>query len=259
MNTATDAVDRSFNFRPLTEVRAIFEFAACYAYMPVLKCLAQKGDGHSVLALPPFMSDDKLTSPLRSFLQSLGYDAHGWEQGRNDGFDDEVFAELVETIESLANEQGNKVSLIGHSLGGIYARVLAHEIPHAVRQVILLGTPFNINAETSYQLPVRKMYERMNPKDRTSKLLKKNIKRGATVVPSTAIYSEGDGFVPWQFCVDEEDALTENIRVPGSHIGMPFNPAILYAIADRLAQPEDDWQPFDKDGLRGLIYGTPSN
>lgn len=254
MGSTADAIEYPSGLAPLLEVRVILEVLSCFAYLPLLKKIAPKGDGHPVLTLPPFMSDDKFMSPMRGYLESLGYAASGWEQEQNTGFDDAKFKALVRRVTRLAESRGASVSLIGHSLGGIYARLLAHEIPDAIRQVIYLGSPFNISDEASAELPIRKIYERINPQD-VSDLMKGAGDKGATPMPSTAIYSEGDGFVPWRCCVDEVDENTENIRVPGSHTGMPFNLPILYAVADRLSQPVDAWQPFSFHGLRQYVYG----
>ena len=79
-------------------------------------------------------------------------------------------------------------------------------------------------------------------------------------VPSTSLYSERDGLAPWPFCLDRRDHSSENVRVPGSHAGMPFNPLMYYIIADRLAQPRGGWQPFQLSHgpIRGLYRHTCS-
>ena len=70
----------------------------------------------------------------------------------------------------------------------------------------------------------------------------------------TAIYTKGDGVVAWQNCREEDTPTSENIEVYGSHVGLGVNPAVLYAVADRLAQPQDNWLPFQRTGLKGLVY-----
>lgn len=258
MSSRADTIDRTSGLGPLLEARALFEVTSCIASMPVLKLLAPRGDGHPVLTLPAFLSDDTFMGTMLKFLRSLDYDAFGWGHGRNTGYDENKFAELVRRVDRTAAKNRKKVSLIGHSLGGIYARLIAHEVPHAVRQVIYLGAPFNINNDNSTDLPVRWLYEKLNGAKTREHLTQSGLDRGATAMPSTAIYSEGDGIVPWRFCVDEEDAATENLRIVGSHTGMPFNLSILYAIADRLSQPEDDWRPFAVRGLWRHLYGAQS-
>ena len=73
-------------------------------------------------------------------------------------------------------------------------------------------------------------------------------------VPSTAVYSRTDGIVDWRSCLEPAAPETENVEVAGSHCGLGVNPLALYAIADRLAQPEGDWRPFEPEGLLGLLY-----
>lgn len=258
MSSSADTIDRTSGLGPLLEARALFEYTSCIASMPLLKLISPKGDGHPVLTLPAFLSDDTFMGTMLSFLRSLNYDAFGWNNGRNTGYDEDKFAGLVRKVERTAKRSGEKVSLIGHSLGGIYARLIAHEVPHAVRQVIYLGAPFNIDDDNSADLPVRWLYEKLNGAKTREHLTQSDLKSGSTAMPSTAIYSEGDGIVPWRFCIDEEDDVTENLRIVGSHVGMPFNLSILYAIADRLSQPEDDWRPFAARGLWQHIYGAQS-
>jgi hypothetical protein len=73
-------------------------------------------------------------------------------------------------------------------------------------------------------------------------------------VPSTAIWSRGDGIVAWQNCVEPMGAMSDNIEVHGSHCGLGVNPAVLYAVADRLALPEGEWRPFERSGMRTWFY-----
>ena len=80
----------------------------------------------------------------------------------------------------------------------------------------------------------------------------------APKVPTTAVYSRTDGICAWQNCIEEETDLTENIEVKASHCGLGHHPAVVYAIADRLSQPEGAWQKFDRGGVRAMIYPKPS-
>ena len=67
-------------------------------------------------------------------------------------------------------------------------------------------------------------------------------------VPSTSIYSRSDGIVAWRSCLEVGAPLCENIEVRSSHCGMGHHPAVLLVIAERLAQPEGAWRPFDPRG-----------
>ena len=74
-------------------------------------------------------------------------------------------------------------------------------------------------------------------------------------VPCTSIYSRSDGIVSWEACREEPSGQTENIEVPATHLGMIVNPLVLWAVADRLAQAEGEWSPFDREGWHGMVYG----
>ena len=76
-------------------------------------------------------------------------------------------------------------------------------------------------------------------------------------VPSTAIYSRTDGVVPWRCSLEQPAEFTENIRVESSHCGLGHNPMVLWAIADRLAQREGEWRPFQRTSWRRILYRQP--
>jgi pimeloyl-ACP methyl ester carboxylesterase len=239
----------------LTELpRALVEFGSLGLAAPILAG-APRGDGHPVLVLPGFVTTDISTAPLRRFLRGLGYDAHAWELGRNLGpkaigrEGEKLIARLCEIHETT----GQKVSLIGWSLGGVMARQLSRRAPEAVRQVISLGSPFTghphaTNVWRTYQILTG---QRIDDPETRVQLTESAL---PPPVPATAIYSREDGVVAWQNCVEPQAPETDNIEVHGSHCGLGVNPAVLYAVADRLAQPEGDWHPFQRGGLRSLVY-----
>ena len=239
--------------RMALELRAPWELGAGLAALPLLS-LAPKGDGHPVIVFPGLIASDASTELLRRYLKSRGYDAQRWEQGRNLGPRPGVLSACARQVETLSQRHGRKVSLIGWSLGGIYARETAKQLPDHVRSVITLGTPFTghpraTNAWRVYELASG---ERVDNTPREWPRL-----REAPPVPTTSIYSRSDGVVAWQCSVQPEGREVENIEVEASHIGLGVHPAVLYAIADRLAQPEGKWQPFDRTGVRALVYRDP--
>jgi dienelactone hydrolase len=234
--------------------RAMLELSALSATAPLLARAAQ-GDGHAVLVLPGFTASDRSTSLLRRYLKHLGYDAQGWDLGRNlgpksIGHEGEVLAELVERMH---RGRGEKISLIGQSLGGVMAREVAREFPDLVRQVITLGSPFGGNPRANN---VWRIYERMTGDNIRSGDIEKRVARArvAPPVPTTAIFSKTDGIVAWESCVEVAGKQIDNIEIQGSHCGMSVHPAALYAIADRLAQADDSWKPFDRTGWRAGLY-----
>ena len=234
--------------------RALAELGSLPLASPLLYS-APRGDGHPVLVLPGFVTTDISTGVLRRYLDRLGYDAHAWELGRNlgpraIGVQGERLIERLDTVHALT---GKTVSLIGWSLGGVMARQVARRRPDAVRQVITLGSPFAGDPRASN---VWRTYEKLTGQKIGDKGTQEQLRESAIAppVPSTAIYSKGDGIVAWQNCVEPEAALTDNIEVFGSHCGLGVNPAVLYAIADRLAQPDGAWTPFERSGLRAIVY-----
>lgn len=238
-----------------TEVqRALLELSSLPLAAPLLANVPH-GDGHPVLVIPGFTASDRSTGILRRYLTHLDYDAHTWDLGRNLG-PRSIGADgqhLAARLREIHHRTGRTISLVGWSLGGVMARQLSRLAPDAVRQIITLGSPFGGDPRATNVL---KMYERMTGhriKDpKTQRDLAES--RKAPPVPSTAIYTRGDGIVAWQNCVEPESPTTDNIEVHGSHCGLGVNPAVLYAIADRLAQDEGHWRPFDRTLLRSAIY-----
>lgn len=240
----------------LTELpRALAEFGSLAWSAGALLASAPRGDGHPVLVLPGFMTSDTSTRVLRRFLRTTGHDAHTWNLGRNlgpraIGHDGE---HLVARLREIHDATGQTISLVGWSLGGVMARLLARKAPDAVRQVITLGSPFAGSPRTT---KVWKLYELMSGTkidDAQTRAHMADVSAPPSV-PCTAIFSKTDGVVAWQSCREVETAIAENIEVRGSHIGLGVNPSVLYAIADRLAQPEHRWQPFNRSGVKGLMY-----
>ncbi len=142
----------------LLETRALFELGAAATTAPVLRRLA-RGDGHAVLVLPGFLTDDRATSSLRYVLRGQGYQVHGWELGRNLGPTVDTVTGLRDRLTAIADRSGATVSLVGMSLGGMYARRLAQRCPELVRQVVSLGSPFRMTPE--HRSTVSGVVERM--------------------------------------------------------------------------------------------------
>lgn len=240
------------------EMRAVWEFGALLPAWPLL-ARAPRGDSHHVMVFPGLSANDVSTMPLRLYLQSLKHTPWGWEQGFNlgprPGVLDEAKDHLVRTFEAT----GRKVSLIGWSLGGVYARELAKEMPHMVRSVITLGTPF---AGSHKSTNVWRIYELASGRSVEREASNYDLP-AAPPVPTTSIYSRSDGVVAWQGSVQslsKANPHTENIEVMASHLGLGFNPSAWWAVADRLAQPEGGWKPFareDRGRVHGLIYPDP--
>jgi pimeloyl-ACP methyl ester carboxylesterase len=222
---ATRAGDRLWS-----EQRAVWELGAFGASLPWFSLLP-RGDGHPVLVLPGFGGTDQSTVPLRRVLGSLGHDVHGWGLGRNQGPDRELLEAMAARLKDLYRREGRPVSLVGWSLGGVYARGLARHAPHQVRQVVTLGSPFR-GWEAARGL-------------------------APPPVPLTAIFSKTDPIVEWTAASEPGGPKRESIEVRGSHLGLGHNPAVVVAVADRVAQKDGEWKPFRPPAMvRHLFPGS---
>lgn len=215
------------------------------------------GDGHPVLVLPGFIASDISTSKLRLFINNLGYDALSWDLGRNHG-KVETLELLSKRIEQIYTERQEKISIVGWSLGGIFARQLAKSHPEKIRQVITMGSPFRGITQPNN---VSWLYNIISGGKRVVDLdpeLLADIPKPAPV-PTTAIYSKEDGVVPWEACTEAEtDALHQNVQVHGSHLGMGVNPAVLKIIAQQLKYSKEDWKYFEPENYWDDLLFYPS-
>ena len=235
------------------EGRAMFEWASFGLAWPWLKT-APRGDGHPVLVLPGLIAGDRSTYPLRRFLSHLGYQAYPWRQGLNFGPRDHVVKGLVDHIRGIQKEHGQKVSLIGWSLGGAMANALALRMPERIRQVVTLGSPLSGHPKGTNAWRIFEMVSGFRADD--ERLME--LVEGKPTVPTTSIMSKTDGIVNWRMSLAQESAIAENIEVSATHMGMGANPVVLWIIANRLAQTEGQWQPFKADhALHSLLYRDP--
>jgi pimeloyl-ACP methyl ester carboxylesterase len=238
----------------LSEVRGILEFNASLLLSPLLM-RAPRGDGHPVLALPGFLASDLSMVPLRRYLTELGYDTQAWRMGRNTGGVAKMRAALRDRLAGIHADTGRKVSIIGWSLGGVYARDLALQAPEMVRSVVTLASPFanDIRATNATRL-----YEVLSGEVVGDNPELVQAIAGDLPVPATSIYSKSDGIVNWRTCLLRPSDMAENIEVHfASHVGIGVNPAALWAIADRLAQREGEFHPFDRSGPFAIAYAPP--
>jgi pimeloyl-ACP methyl ester carboxylesterase len=209
------------------------------------------GDGHPVIVYPGLGASDISTLALRGFLARHGYTPYGWDQGFNLGPREGVIDQCTRQLEQVTLLHGTQASLVGWSLGGIYAREMAKECTDRVRCVVTLGTPFTGHPKATNAWRFYEMVSGHSPHDET--LLAQV--RKPPPVPTTSIFSKTDGIVAWQCSINPpEHAHTENIEVHASHVGMGMNPMALYALVDRLRQAPARWRRFDVQGARRWFF-----
>jgi dienelactone hydrolase len=257
MTGVADGGEETGRLRPpglgllLAEVRGIFEFNASLMMSPFL-LRAPRGDGHPVLTLPGFLASDVSMAPMRRYLTEIGYDAHAWRMGRNTGGLGRLRTALRSRLAEIYQASGRRVSIVGWSLGGVYARDLALHAPHMVRYVVTLGSPF---ADDIRATNATRLYEALSGETVDANPELREALAGDLPVPTTSIYSRADGVVNWQTCRLRPSNTAENIEVYlASHIGLGVNPAALWAIADRLAQSEGQFSQFDRSGPFAIAY-----
>lgn len=232
VRTALETISLSFSYRKLME-------------------LTPESKSRPILVIPGFGGHDLTTNILRTFLDKKGHATYGWSGGFNTGLSVESFVHLEARFSEILNiHKGQKITLIGHSLGGIFARELARAFPSHVELVITKGSPFAAgNQPNSVNSIVRRAFELANGKDNPFMNNKEFIAEAKRPppVPTTSIYSETDGVVNWQTCLNPRRAKAENVEVEGSHCGLVVNTSALIVVADRLATMDrTNWKPFDR-------------
>jgi pimeloyl-ACP methyl ester carboxylesterase len=198
------------------------------------------GDGHGVLLLPGFLAPDRALEPLARVLRRLGYRTYRSGLNPNPGPTPATVRLLRRRVPEVLAQTRGAITLIGQSLGGIYAREIARWYPSQVRMVITLASPFRDPDHTRVRRMAGALRRWWGPEGRRS--------AGSLCrplpVPTTSIYSRTDGIVPWQACLERWGPRRENIEVDTSHYGMALHPSVIRIVADRLAIPRGQWYPY---------------
>lgn len=201
---------------------------------------ACRSDGSPILIIPGFATTDRSTFILRVYLAWLGYRVHGWGMGRNLGAKTIGLhnERLIKRLDEVYQQSGEKVTLIGWSMGGIMARMISRVRPEQVRLIVTLGAPFSGNP---FANSAWKLYERLSGHSLSHPIARTQIAESKLPppVPSVSLFSKSDGVVAWQSCLEPDHSHTINIEVKSAHCGFGFAPAVLRIVADRLARPMD--------------------
>jgi pimeloyl-ACP methyl ester carboxylesterase len=233
--------------------RCAGDLAGITALWPLLAAVP-RGDGHAVLVLPGWLTADVSTALLRRYLRLLGYRVHGWQRGVNRGPTLGSVAALRGRLGDLSADSG-PVTVIGWSLGGLYALELARRHPAQVRQVITLGTP--VVPRTRAMSRISHAVDRLGRPTACAPAPRIWHEAGSVRSPVTSVYSRTDAVVAWQRCLLSRSGRRQNIEVRGSHLGLGHNVAVLYLLADRLALPADRWRPFKPAAFIRPLFPRP--
>ena len=205
----------------------------------------RSGDGHPVLIFPGLAADGSSVAPLREHCRALGYEAFDWGRGFNTGPQGDLdawLAELANHVSSLLAGHAKPATLIGWSLGGLYAREVAKLMAPRLRQVITIGTPFNATADHSH---VGWLYRAVGGAGPAIDAALSRRLRTPPPLPTTSIYSRSDGIVAWQTCRHHPRAKqAQDIEVQSSHIGMGWNRNVLQVVQDRLLPSNGPWRRY---------------
>jgi hypothetical protein len=213
----------------LGESRVMVEAARALAtWITDSKTTAARGP---VLVIPGLLATDASTWPLRRRLADRGFDVYPWELGVNRGPRPGVLRRLAARVRSIARAQGKPVQLVGWSLGGVLARVIANRTRAYVSRVVTLGSPLSGDPACSRLAPVFRAACGAIDARRLRRLL-----RESKTVPVTSICSRIDGVVAWEASA-EAGECGKVIAVESTHLGLVVNPQVLDVVADELAPP----------------------
>lgn len=218
----------------LSEVRAPFEFASIVLHIRALS-KAPIGDARAVMLVPGYLADDYSMRPLGTFLKYLGYDVYYTKMGRNMGKVNTDMLRLGDRLRAVSQGlNGEKITLIGWSLGGVLTREAARLFPSIIQEVLTLGTPIVGGPKFT---SVGKRYAEANNIDLEKFELDVHQRNSIGLTqPVTSIYSKSDGVVGWQASVDIYNQHAVNIEVDGSHMGLGVNPKVWLTIANILGK-----------------------
>ncbi len=209
-------------------------------------CGVERGNGQPVVVVPGFLATDTSLVELYGWLARIGYKPYFSNIGRNADCPDHIARALLATVQQAYRDTGQRVALIGHSLGGMLSRSVALDFPEYVSTVISMGSPFrdavrahpSLIAATDALRRTRGANSNIKPScfsgHCTCQFVKNMLAPEKYRVAHYAIYSKYDGVVDWTSCIEEDAAL--NSEVNCTHIGMAFHPGVYRVLAERLSQ-----------------------
>lgn len=187
-----------------------------------------------VMVLPGYGTTDAATFVLRRFLTMRGFQAVGWGLGRNWGATKKLMPRVRAALERLYEDHATPVQIVGWSMGGVFARELARDIPAMVRSVVTLGTPVVGGPMHTAFGP---MYQRRGQDLEAIAARVAQREARALARPVSALYSKHDGVVAWQACLDPHNAQVRHVEASCTHLGFVLDPRAFELIAAELKDP----------------------
>ncbi|MCA0133542.1 alpha/beta fold hydrolase [Winogradskyella alexanderae] len=221
-------------FNMVMESRSLIEWSSIYALYPFIPKRI-KGDGRPVLLVPPYLGDDFSTSFVRKYLKSLGFTTYKWQLGFN-MVKSHYIPRLEEKLADIYEEHQQKVSIVGWSGGGIFAKIMANRHPDQIEQIITIGSPvWGVMDMKTPVYGVLEFFRGKSLKERNERFLAEL--EPVPQLPVTCIYTKTDGLIPWKHCMEAATLRKDikNIEVFGSHSGLGANVSVLLVTANMLS------------------------
>ena len=246
----TPQANSRIDFSPWTEALFAAEILLLHATPIYYGFGIPHGDDSGVVIIPGFLGTDLYLMELHGWLGRIGYRPYFSGIGINADCPNLLIQRhLNETIEKARAETGRKIHLIGHSLGGVIARAVARQRPRDVASVITLASPIQgtvtsrtvLHAAEAVRLRILQEHGRgVLPACYTGRCTCNFVDSLKRDIPDsmlqTAIYTRHDGIVNWRYCMTRDPEA--DFEVPGTHIGMAFNPSAYAIVAERLAKAQ---------------------
>ena len=229
-------VERPSLLASFREFRTPFEGLKFFYRFPQL-LTAPRGDGRPIALAPGYLAGEYSMQPLAQYLKILGYTVYPWGLGNNNGDVEEDIERFGDRIEALSEDlDGEPITLIGWSLGGVVAREVARLQERSVREVITLGTP--VIGGPKYTA-IGSLFAAVKGIDLDELELEVHERNAIGLSqPVTSIYSKSEGVVAWQASVDVYNPQARNISVSSTHFSIGVSPVVWRLIADILAEED---------------------
>ncbi|RNC84149.1 MAG: alpha/beta hydrolase [Winogradskyella sp.] len=273
IQTINKNIDAPPMYNVLLETRSVIEWSTMFGIYHIIP-KQKKGKNKPVLLMPPYLGNDYSTRFVRKYLKSVGFKTYKWELGVNT-INSKYIPKLVEKLDEIYEKHQEKVSLVGWSGGGIFAKIIANRYPDKVEQLITIGSPvWGVKNMKTPLVKTLEFFRGKSLKERNNQILEEL--EEIPNVPITCIYTRTDGLVPWKNCLEAETYRSDikNVEVFGSHCGLGANASVLVTVANTLIENTQGeapnglvtqiesfffpkfWQQKKSDIIKGLMLKT---